>query len=70
VSREKKLGCLKSRKGKQKKWVVSKRQTKVCAVQFTDVTTKDSTVAKISEALIKLKMCGYIRPKLCKLSQS
>lgn len=37
-----------------------------CAVD----TTKDSTVAKISEALIKLKMCRYIRPKLCKLSQS
>jgi hypothetical protein len=50
--------------------VASKRQTEECAVQFTHVTPTDSTVAKISEVLTKLIMFGYIRPKLCKLSQS
>jgi hypothetical protein len=31
---------------------------------------QDRTVAKISEALTELIMCGYIRPKVCKPSQS
>jgi hypothetical protein len=53
VSGEQKLGCLQSCKGKHEKWEVSMRKTKECAMQFMHVTTKDSTVAKISEALTK-----------------
>jgi hypothetical protein len=69
VSRETKVGCLQICKGKQK-WAVSKRQTNECVVQFTHVTTEDPTVTKISEAFIKLTMCGYIMHKLCEMSQS